>query len=237
MTPALLRIDGLVKAHQGLRPLRIQSLSVHAGDVVSLSGLDALAAEVLVHTITGAALPDDGRVELFGQDTRSIASSEAWLRSLDALGLLSARAVLIEQFTVSQNIAMPFTLEVDPISDEIRPKVDALAREVGIDPAAWGTPVGAADATVQFKVRLARAIALGPTLVVAEHPSARLPRTEVRRVTRELAALAASRRFALLGLTADDEFANALGGRQLYLRPSTGELAASHGLFGRLFPR
>ena len=41
---------------------------------------------------------------------------------LDGVGILTDRAVLIGQFTVEQNIAMPFTLDVDPVRAECSPR-------------------------------------------------------------------------------------------------------------------
>ena len=232
MTP-LLEVRGLVKAHGALRPLRIRELVVQPGEVLSIGGLDQAAAEVLVHLATGAALPDEGSVRLFGQDTRQIADVEAWLRSLDTLGVLSPRAVLIDQLTVRQNLAIPFTLDLDPIPLEIWPKVDALSRLVGLDDAVWDRPVGALDPVAQSRVRLGRAIALQPTLVIAEHASAGLPREAVPALAADLRAIAGARGLAVLAITADTAFAEALGGRRLTLNAATGDLAAG-GLLERM---
>ena len=93
------------------------------------------AAEMFVHLVTGATLPEEGDVTLFGQDTRAITDSDAWLKSLDGIGMITARGILIEAFSVLQNIAMSFTLDVDPIDPRVVPQAGALAREVGIEPA------------------------------------------------------------------------------------------------------
>ncbi len=124
----LLDIHGLVKDYQGLRPLRVRELAVERGRVVSLAGFDVQAAEMFVHLVTGAALPDQGDVTLFGTNTRHVPSAEAWLRSLDGLGLLSHRAVLLDMLTVLQNVAMPLTLDVDPIDPAWRSAVSTSRR-------------------------------------------------------------------------------------------------------------
>ncbi len=183
---ALLDIRLLVKDYQALRPLRVRELSVAPGRVLSLAGFDAAAAEIFVHLVTGASLPDEGDISLFGTNTRHIQDAEAWLHSLDGLGLVSHRAVLVDMLTVLQNVAMPLTLEVDPLADDMRPQVEALAREAGIDESLWDRPLGHVDAETNLRVRLARAVAPQPTLIIAEHPSAALPRDAVaaRRRTR-----------------------------------------------------
>ena len=178
--------DPLVVAHQvvkdysALRPLRIEHLTVSASEIVSVIGLDAPGAETLVGLLTGAIVPDTGDVRLFGRSTKEVADSEAWLAMLDGVGILTDRAVLIGQFTVEQNIAMPFTLAVDPIAEEVRPQVEALAHEIGLEGGDLKAPVGTSSPEIQARVRLARALALNPTLLLAEHPSASLPRDRAR---------------------------------------------------------
>ena len=233
MTPPLLDIRGLVKDYQSLRPLRVRELIVHPGRVLSLTGFDAAAAEVFVHLVTGAALPDAGDISLFGTNTRDIRDVEAWLRSLDGLGLVSHRAVLVDMLTVLQNVAMPLTLEIEPIADDMRPRVEALAREAGVGESLWDRPLGNVDAETNLRVRLARAIAPQPRLVIAEHPSATLPRASVARVAEDLARMARQRGAALITLTADPEWASRIGGEVLTLSPATGELASAAGFMER----
>jgi ABC-type sulfate/molybdate transport systems ATPase subunit len=75
------------------------------------------------------------------------------------------------------------------------------------------------------RVRLARALALDPRLLVAEHPSAPLPREAVAPFARDLAAIAARRGLGVLAFSADREFTKALGGTALMLDPVTGTLS------------
>lgn len=231
---SLLEIRGLVKDYQALRPLRIRELTVQAGAVVSIAGLDAPAAETFVHLVTGATLPDDGDVVMFGQNTRAIADGKAWLASLDRVGMITARAILIEAFSVLQNVAMSFTLDVDPIDPRVVPQAGALARDVGIDSSLFDLPAGAVAPEIQMRVHLARSLVLGPKLLIAEHPSAALPRAAVAAFGADLAKAARSRGLALIALTADDALAKAIGGQRLELLPATGEWRAP-GLLRKLF--
>jgi len=231
---SLLEIRGLVKDYQGLRPLRIRELTVTPGTIVSIAGLDALAAETFVHLVTGATLPDEGEVIMFGQDTRAITDGEAWLKSLDRVGMVTARGILIGAFSVLQNIAMSFTLDVDPVDPRVVPQAGALARDVGIDPGLFDLPAGKVAPDIQMRVHLARALALGAKLLIAEHPSAALPRGSVAAFGADLAKAAQSRGLGLLAITADDALAKAIGGQRLELVPATGELRAP-GLLKKLF--
>jgi predicted ABC-type transport system involved in lysophospholipase L1 biosynthesis ATPase subunit len=134
---------------------------------------------------------------------------------------------------VLQNVAMPLTLEVDPIAEEMRPQVEALAGEAGIDRSLWDRPLGQVDAEANLRVRLARAVAPQPRLMIAEHPSAGLPRDAVPRVAEHVAQMSRARNAALLTLTADPEWVSRIGGDVLTLSPATGELASGGGFMER----
>jgi ABC-type methionine transport system ATPase subunit len=229
----LVEFVGVVKAYQALRPLRLADLRVAPGSIISVGGIDALAAEVLVNLMTAATAPDAGEVRLFGTSTAAIDDYEGWLRMLDGLGLLTDRAVLLGQCTVAQNLALPLTIAIDPIDPQVLPQVRALAGEVGIAEAHLDRRVHDAPAEVVQRVRLGRALALGPRLLVAEHPSASLPREAVAPFARDLAAIAVRRGLGVLAVTADRDFVRALGGAALTLDPASGVLARP-GLLARL---
>ena len=233
---SLVSVREVVKQYQALRPLRVRDLTIGRGEIVSVLGLDAAAAEMLVGLLTGAVLPDSGEIRLFGQLTRELTNSEAWLAMLDGVGIVTDRAVLIAQFSVEQNIAMPFTLAVDPVAEDVRARVNTLAAEVGLDPRDLLTPVAGSQPEVQARVRVARALALTPSLLILEHPSATLPRQSVKPFAADLARAAAARTLAVLAITADDSFASGLGGRLLIHEPATGALRSRAGwrkLLGR----
>lgn len=224
MSTALLEINGLSKDYQTLRPLRIKSLTVNRGDVISITGIDMLGAETFVHLVTGATLPDSGDVALFGRNTREITDGDAWLKSLDGVGMITARGILVEMFSVLQNVALSLTLDVDPIDPGLAPQAVALAKEAGIDAAQLDVPAGRVAPDMKMRVHLARALALSPQLLIAEHPSASLPRDVVAGFGSDLGRAARGRGIALLTISADDSIAKAIGGSRLELVPATGEL-------------
>ena len=229
MSDPLVRVQHLVKQYQALRPLRVQLLTLAPGAIVSVMGLDASAAEMFVGLLTGAVLPDEGDVHLFGRSTRDVSDSDAWLQLLDGVGIVTDRAVLIAQFSVEQNIGIPFTLQVDPLAADTRARVAALAAEVGIAPGDLSRPVGQSAPEVVARVRLARALALDPRVLLVEHPSATLPGGTVKPFAADLARVARGRSLAILAITADDAFAKALGGDVLTHEPATGALKPRSG--------
>ena len=223
MTAPLLEMTSVLKTYGGLRPLRVDRLVMGAGDRVALLGLDAAAAEVFVNLLTGASLPEQGRVALFGTDTASINDSDEWLALLERLGIVSARAVLLNDLTVAQNLATAYTLSIDPVSDEVMADVRRLAAEAGIEPDWLDRRVAEAPAHVRPLCHLAKALALNPALLVLEHANAFAPK-DAPALARRVGAAARARGLAVLVVTADEAFARAAAGRVLALSAATGEL-------------
>ena len=234
MTPAALEFAGVSKAYGGLRPLRIAELRVAAGDSVALLGFDQPTAEMFVNLATGATLPDSGEIRLSGRPTKSIDSPDEWLTTVDRFGIVSERAVLLDALTVIQNLAMPFTLEIEPPPAAVRERAEMLARAVGLPAASWERPVAQLDATGWLCVRFGRAIALDPAIVLLEHASARLDRQDVNAVGAMIGGVAAARGIALIAVSADEAFAKAVADRVLTLEPATGRLKPQRRWFGRL---
>ena len=212
------------KQYGGLRPLRIRDLQIPGGQATMLLGFDRTAAEVLVNLITGASLPEKGTVISLGRATQQIADSEEWLAFVERFGIVSDRIVLLEALTVSQNLALSFDLEIDPVPAPVRARVAALAAEVGIAESVRNTPVGHAPPLVRSRVYLGRALALDPSVLVLEHPSARLDPDDAKQFAEVVKGVCERRGLTTIGLLMDEQFALATGGRLLVWQPATGQV-------------
>jgi len=227
-------LSGVVKPFGGPEPLRIASLELGTAEHVVLSGLDALAAEMFIHVLTGAALPGAGRIEIFGQSTHDIQTDTAWLASLDRFGLVSNRAVLLDQSTIAQNLALPMTLSIDPMAADVREVVGRLAAEVGLPAARLDALAGTMNPDERMRAHLARAIATDPVVLLLEHPTASLGAGGAA-FGETLRAMSDARTLAWLAISEDEAFARASGGRVLRLNPSTGALHPAGGFWRRMF--
>jgi ABC-type transporter Mla maintaining outer membrane lipid asymmetry ATPase subunit MlaF len=221
---AAVEITSVTKQYGALRPLRIEQLTIAATDRVALLGLDQPAAEVFVNLVTGASLPDHGEIKIFGRSTLDIADSSDWLSTLDRFGIVSDRAPLIDALSIVQNLSMPFTLEIEPPPPEIRDQATRLAGEAGLGPETWDKRVGDVDAVARVRIRIARALALNPSILLFEHSSATLPRAAVPSFGREILAIAEKRAAAAIALTMDTEFASAVAPKTLTLDAATGRI-------------
>ena len=228
MTPVL-ELSGVIKDYRGLRPLRIDHLAIEPGEQLAVLGIDRPSAEVLINLITGATLPDRGDIRVFGRSTAAIQDSAEWMAFVDRFGLVTERAVLLDVLSVVQNLAVPFSLDIEPPGDGVRSRAVALALEVGLDEAVWDSRVAELDVISRARIRLGRALALDPAVVLFEHPSAGVPRAEIGALGRGMRAVVERRGVAAVTLTADRDFAAAVAKRVLALDPSTGHLAGSGG--------
>jgi putative ABC transport system ATP-binding protein len=222
-------LEDVERDYRTLRPLRIRRFELHPAESVALIGLDQPAAEVLVNLITGATLPDKGRVRIFGNDTSAITDAESWMHALDDFGILSDRVVLLEEMTVEQNLMLPLTLELDDVDPATRAKVRAAAEEIGLEPDVLATKAAALPPAQRMRLRLGKALMTQPRVLLAEHPNATLPVDQVAAFAADLSRIISGRSLAAVILTADRTFARAVAQRVLTLQPATGELSAPAG--------
>jgi ABC-type transporter Mla maintaining outer membrane lipid asymmetry ATPase subunit MlaF len=217
-------VRGVQKDYHGLRPLRVQHLEVHAGESIALLGFDQAAAEVLVNLITAATVPDTGEVRTFGQLTTAIQDADTWLHSLDRFGIISERAVVLDNMTVEQNLTMPVTMSLHDVPDAVRSKIGAIADEVGLTAAHLAQPVAALGPSARLRLRLGRALGPDPSVLLSEHPNASLPPEDFSSFAADYSRIVAARGITSIVLTADRAFAGAIASRILTLQPATGEI-------------
>ncbi len=222
----LIQFAGVVKEYGGDAPLRVHALSVGPDDRIAVFGLDEAAAETMVHLISGAALPDEGQVVIAGQDTHEIATDTDWLLSLDRFGVVTRRAVLLDTLSTAANMALPLTTSIDPMSEATRRAVEGLAAEVQLAPDRLDAPCGSLNPLDRTRLHLARALALGPELLLLEHATRDLADDQDRTaMARALKSVATARGVGWLALSDDPVFATESGAQRWRLDARTGVLA------------
>jgi predicted ABC-type transport system involved in lysophospholipase L1 biosynthesis ATPase subunit len=223
--PPVLEMIRVSRNYGALRPLRVAALAIASGERVTIGGLDAGAGEALVNLVTGASLPDAGEVRVFGRLTSDIADGDQWLDSLDHFGIVSPRGVLLGGSALLQNLAMPFTLQIDPVPPEVAAEVVHLARRCGIEPGRWlDVPAAALPPAIRVRAHVARALALKPRFLVIEHPTADLDAAARLELAADLARACNQDRVTALILTNDEPFARRVATRNLRLVGATGAL-------------
>jgi ABC-type branched-subunit amino acid transport system ATPase component len=111
-----------------------------------------------------------------------------------------------------------------------------LAGEVGLEQSRWERPIAALDASARVRLRLGRALALDPAVLLLEHVSAGLAAHDAAALGADIRGIAAHRGAAVIAATMDEGFARAVAGRVLKWDPASGRFAEprSGRWFGRL---
>lgn len=221
---AMLHCAAVVKHYRGLRPFRLRDLRVQPAERIVMTGFDAVTAELFTNLVNGATLPDEGEVWVAGTRTDQVTSEEAWLASLDRFGIVTVRAVLLDGLSVHQNVALPLSLEIEPMSDALAAEARTLAAQVGIDEAWLTRPVHEAGPAIRMRIHLARALALSPELLLLEHPTAPLEAAERPAFAAQVAEVTGRRNLTVVACSQDRTFAAAVATRYLQLQPATGDL-------------
>lgn len=224
MSGAVLEIDRLRKHGGTLRQVRIAQFRLEPGERVAIVGPDAQAAEILVNLVTGATLPDQGEIRVFGRATAAITDADDWLATLDRFGMVSSRAVLLDGLSLAQNIAMAFSLSIDPIADGVMAAVRRLSVEVGVSADDLDTRLADLPVATKTRCHLARALAANPAVLMLEHANALLSPGEHPGFAKTISRVVRRRRMAVFALTTDERFARAVAGRVLKLDRASGVL-------------
>jgi ABC-type sulfate/molybdate transport systems ATPase subunit len=124
---------------------------------------------------------------------------------------------------------MPLSLDITDMPLELRRRVRELADEVSLSSSDLEAPTGALSSGARLRLRLGRALALGPRVLLAEHPNAVLSAEEAPGFAADFSRVVNRRGLASIVLTADRTFAAAIADQVLTLEPATGVLKATKG--------
>jgi phospholipid/cholesterol/gamma-HCH transport system ATP-binding protein len=157
----------------GTRPvLDDLSFEVPAGRAFCLLGRSGTGKSVTLRHIVGLVRPDSGHVFVEGRDVTRLASREmAAVRK--HMGFLFQNAALFDSMSVGENVAFPMRRHTDWSETDIRDRATRKLEDVGLAQEFDKMP---ADLSGGMKKRagLARAMALDPSILLVDEPSAGL---------------------------------------------------------------
>jgi osmoprotectant transport system ATP-binding protein len=167
MAGPLIELDRVGKAFDGGRAfaLRGVSLSIAAGAFVALVGQSGSGKTTTLKTINRLVEPDEGEVRLGGVAVRDQPAPALRRR----IGYVFQGIGLFPHLTVGENIAMGPRL-AGWARDRIAARVDELLDLVALPRAFAGRMPQALSGGQQQRVGLARALAVGPEVVLMDEP-------------------------------------------------------------------
>ena len=168
----IIQVVNLVKRFGGRTVLSGVNLEVYPGETVVVMGGSGCGKSTLLRHMIGSLFPDEGWVELFGQNLNEL--DENGLNALRRrFGILFQSGALYNSMTVADNVALPLREHTELDEETIGIMVMIKLEQVGLRQAAQRMP-SEISGGMKKRAGLARAIALDPEILFYDEPSAGL---------------------------------------------------------------
>lgn len=176
MGEALVVIENLHKEflHMGrtLQVLKGIDLTIEQGEILSIVGASGAGKSTLLHCMGTLDLPTSGHILLKGEElTRMGGVRLAAIRNRN-IGFVFQFHHLLPEFNALENVMMPGLIQGRSRRQMVKRATELLA-EVGLEARATHRP-GELSGGEQQRVAVARALALGPQLLLADEPTGNL---------------------------------------------------------------
>jgi phospholipid/cholesterol/gamma-HCH transport system ATP-binding protein len=169
---AAVRLDHVSKSFGGRPVLDDVSLEIPAGSAFCLLGRSGTGKSVTLRHIVGLVRPDRGRIFVDDQEITALGP-----RGLAAvrkrMGFLFQNAALFDSMSVGENVAFPLRRHTDLPEREILARAREKLAAVGLAGDFDKMPAELSGG-MRKRVGLARAMALDPSILLVDEPSAGL---------------------------------------------------------------
>ena len=202
--------EGLVKEFRGgdggiIRVLDDVSIGVRRGEMVAIVGESGAGKSTLLHVLGALERPSAGRIRLAGQAVEGLTEE-----SLDGLrnrtvGFVFQFHHLLREFSALENVMMPLRIAGESIP-RARERAMVLLERVGLAARVHHRP-GALSGGEQQRTAVARALAAGPAVLLADEPSGNLDRYNAESLHDLFAELARDQSLGLVVVTHNQSLA------------------------------
>jgi phospholipid/cholesterol/gamma-HCH transport system ATP-binding protein len=167
--PDFIRVEGLYKAFGKVEVLKGADLAVAKGESMVVIGGSGTGKSVLVKHIIGLLHPDAGTVTVDGRQVSTLKRTE--LSDLRRrMGMLFQYAALFDSMTVGENVAFALRRHTKMSEAEVRERVAEVLGMVGLSGVEETWPAELSGG-MKKRAGLARAIAMGPEIMLYDEPT------------------------------------------------------------------
>jgi len=165
----MIKIKNLHKSFADNRVLRGVNLEIEEGETIAIIGGSGCGKSVLLKHIVGLLKPEDGEIEVDGQEITRLGMEE--LAGVQKkFGMLFQGAALFDSLTVGENIAFGLRMLTSLGERAIRKRVSEKLSMVGLKGIEQLMPAELSGG-MKKRVALARAIAMNPKYILYDEPS------------------------------------------------------------------
>ena len=205
--------------HYGTAEIAVQALSgvtlsVDRGEIVSIVGPSGGGKTTALLVMGLLLTPDTGTVLVGGRDVGTLSERERDTIRLLRLGYLFQDYNLLQSLTSVENVALPLRYAGVRRADALA-RASELLDTLGLADRAGHRP-GALSGGEKQRVATARALAMGPDLILADEPTANLDSATGRTVIEQLAEAAKAFGAAVVIVTHDSRL-DGIADRVLHL--------------------
>jgi phospholipid/cholesterol/gamma-HCH transport system ATP-binding protein len=172
MAVEAIRLDNVSKAFGARAVLQSLTLTVPAGKAYCILGRSGTGKSVTLKHIVGLVHPDEGRILVEGEDITRLSRADL-ARVRRRMGFLFQNAALFDSITVGENVAFPLRRHTRLADAEVRRRAREKLAQVGLE-AAYDQMPGELSGGMRKRAGLARAMALDPSILLVDEPSAGL---------------------------------------------------------------
>src|SRR5579862_8240043 len=183
--------------------------------VTCVLGRSGTGKSVLLKLLIGLEAPDAGWIRIEGLDISS-ASEKQLKEARKKVGFLFQQAALYDSMTGEENVAFPLRRHTQLSDAERRDRVHQLLESVGMDRDLNKMPSDISGG-MQKRVGLARALALEPTIVMFDEPTAGLDPITAAEIAQLIVDLRDKRHITSIVVTHDLHTARVIANRMIVL--------------------
>lgn len=198
-----------------MHALRGVSLSIHAGEFVSIMGPSGSGKSTLMHLLGVLDTPSSGRVLFQGKDVQALTDRERSLVRRNQIGFVFQFFNLLPTLTAAENVALPLHLGSRGRRKSYDLALAALDR-VGLSARAEHLPEEMSGGEMQ-RVAIARALITHPIAVICDEPTGNLDSTTSAEILALLRRLPDAGEQAVVMVTHDQKAAD-FGDRLIRIR-------------------
>ena len=152
--------------------LRGIEISIQPGEFVGIMGPSGSGKSTLMHILGCLEKATEGTYLLGGQDISSVSDHDLSLMRANQIGFVFQTFNLIPQYSVLENVTMPFLYRKET-SNEAGLLAERAIERVGLSARCNHKPSELSGGEMQ-RVAIARALAVDPLLILADEPTGNL---------------------------------------------------------------